>query len=282
MNTHRMLVPALLLLVLAGVIAFPIRPAAAPPDANLPRPIAVHESLFIEELTWMEVRDALKNGKSTVIIPTGGVEMNGPYLVTGKHNSIIRATAEATARKLGNALVAPVVPFVPEGDINPPTGHMEYPGTISLSEKTYEALLTDICASLRTHGFKNIILIGDSGGNQDGMANVAAALTKKWAGGKTRVHYIPEYYDDDDALENWVKKNGIVQKDEGLHDDFITSATLAAIDPTMIRAKQRIAAKKFTINGVDLAPIEVAAAWGNKIIDFRAETAAKAIRAVTK
>ena len=56
-----------------------------------------------------------------------------------------------------------------------------------------------------------------------GLANVAAALNKKWARGKTRVHFIPEYYDDFDAIEDMVKKNGIVQKDEGLHDDFITS-----------------------------------------------------------
>src|SRR5207248_1589400 len=123
------------------------------------------------------------------------VEQNGPYVITGKHNYIIHATAEATARKLGNALVAPVVAFVPEGRIDPPSGHMKYPGTISLSEDTYERLLTDICASFRTHGFREIVMIGDSGDNQKGMRIVAAKLNEKWAGGKTRVHFIPEYYD---------------------------------------------------------------------------------------
>ena len=124
----------------------------------------------------MEVRDALKAGKTTVIVPTGGVEQNGPYLATGKHDYILRATTEAIARKLGNALVAPIVAFVPEGDIDPPTGHMKYPGTISLTEDTYERLLTDICACFRTHGFEHIVLIGDSGGNQKGMKAVAARL----------------------------------------------------------------------------------------------------------
>src|SRR4029079_10960908 len=117
------------------------------PDPNSPRPIEAVDSVFVEELTWMEIRDAMKAGKSTVIIPTGGVEMNGPYLATGKHNYILRATTEAIARKLGDTLVAPIVPFVPEGNIDPPTDHMKYPSTISVTEETYEKLLTDICAS---------------------------------------------------------------------------------------------------------------------------------------
>src|SRR5690349_15639265 len=126
------------------------------PDPNTPRPMAAADSVFIEDLTWMEVRDALKAGVDTVIVPTGGVEQNGPYLVTGKHNVVLRGTTEAIARKFGKTLVAPIVPFVPEGDIDPPSQHMLYPGTISVSEATFEALLTDICSSLKTHGFKKI------------------------------------------------------------------------------------------------------------------------------
>ena len=102
-------------------------------------------------MTWMEVRDAIRSGKRTAIIATGGVEQNGPYLVTGKHNVILRATTQAIARELGNALVAPIVPFVPEGDIDPPTGHMRYPGTISVRESTFRALLTDVAMSLKGH-----------------------------------------------------------------------------------------------------------------------------------
>ena len=225
----------------------------------------------------MEVRDALKAGKTTVIIPTGGVEQNGPYLATGKHDYILRGTSEAIARKLGNALVAPIVPFVPEGDIDPPTEHMKYPGTISLTEDTYERLLTDICACFRTHGFEHIVLIGDSGGNQKGMKAVAARLNAKWAGGKTRVHFIPEYYDYP-GVEKWLEKQGIKQVDEGLHDDFAITAQMMVVDPTTVRMKQRIAADKFRINGIELAPAEKTIEWGKKIIDFRAEGTVKAIR----
>ena len=247
------------------------------PPLDAKRPIEALDSVFIEELTWMEVRDALKAGKTTVIVPTGGVEQNGPYLATGKHNYVLRATTEAIARKLGNALVAPIVPFVPEGDIDPPTGHMKYPGTISLTEDTYQRLLTDICASLKTHGFEHIVMIGDSGGNQQGMKAVAGKLNEKWAGGKTRVHFIPEYYDYP-GVNKWLKSQGIEQKNEGLHDDFAVTAIMMTVDPTTVRMKQRIAADKFRINGIELAPAEKTIEWGRKIVDLRAEATVKAIR----
>jgi creatinine amidohydrolase/Fe(II)-dependent formamide hydrolase-like protein len=228
-------------------------------------------------MTWMEVRDALRAGKTTVIVATGGVEQNGPYLATGKHDYILRGTTEAIARKLGNALVAPIIPFVPEGSIDPPTGHMKYPGTISLTEETYERLLTDICACFRTHGFEHVVLIGDSGGNQKGMKTVAARLGAKWAGGKTRVHFIPEYYDYP-GVDQWLERQGIKQVDEGLHDDFAVTAQMMAVDPATVRAKQRQAAGKFRINGIELAPAEKTIAWGKKIINYRAETTIRAIR----
>ena len=262
------------LLALLSASALSQNPA---PDAK--RPIEPLDSVFIEELTWMEVRDALKAGKTTVIIPTGGVEQNGPYLATGKHNYVLRATTEAIARKLGNALVAPIVPFVPEGDIDPPTGHMKYPGTISLTEDTYQRLLTDICASLKTHGFEHIVMIGDSGGNQKGMKAVAGKLNEKWAGGKTRVHFIPEYYDYP-GVDKWLRSQGILQKNEGLHDGFAVTAIMMTVDPTTVRMKQRIAADKFRINGIELAPAEKTIEWGKKIVDVRAEATVKAIRKV--
>lgn len=247
------------------------------PTGEEARPIQALDTVCTEEMTWMEVRDAIAAGKTTVLVATGGVEENGPYLATGKHNIILRATTEAIARKLGNALIAPLVPFVPEGDIDPPTGHMKYPGTISVTEETFERLLTDICACLRVHGFRHIVLIGDSGGNQKGMKNVAARLDAKWAGGKTRVHYIAEYYDYD-GVDKWLESQGVRQTDEGLHDDFAVTAQMMVVDPTTVRMKQRIAAGKFRINGVELAPAAKTVEWGKKIVAFRAEKTVEAIR----
>jgi creatinine amidohydrolase/Fe(II)-dependent formamide hydrolase-like protein len=264
-------------LVAGALVALPdpIRP-----DPQSPRPIAAVDSVFIEDLTWMEVRDALKSGHDTVIVATGGVEQNGPYLVAGKHNVVLRGTTEAIARKLGKTLVAPIIPFVPEGDIDPPTQHMLYPSTISVSESTFQALLTDICASFKTHGFRRIVLIGDSGGNQAGMKAVADRLGGQWQG-SCRVLFIPEYYDFS-AVAKWLESQGIKQTPEGLHDDFGMTAQLLAIEPQAARMHERIKSGKFTINGVDLAPAEKTIELGRRIIDLRAENTVQAIRKASK
>jgi creatinine amidohydrolase/Fe(II)-dependent formamide hydrolase-like protein len=256
---------------------FFVAPDPVSPDPDSPRQIEALDSVFIEELTWMEIRDALKAGTTTILIPTGGVEQNGPYLATGKHNYILRATTESIARKLGNALVAPIVPFVPEGNIEPASLHMKYPGTISLTEETYRRLLVDICASFRAHGFAHIVLIGDSGGNQEGMKAVAAELNGKWAGGKSSVHFIPEYYDYP-GVEKWLESQGITQAPEGYHDDFAITAQMMVVDPATVRMNERIAAGKFRINGVELAPAAKTIEWGRKIVDYRGEITSNAIR----
>ena len=267
----------LLLVVTNFAVSQAPKPDPVKPDFNSPRPIEAVDSVLIEDLTWMEVRDAMKAGKDTVIVATGGIEQNGPYLVAGKHNVVLRGLTDAIARKLGNALVAPIVGFVPEGDIDPPTSHMLYPSTVSVTEETYRRLLTDICQCYRVHGFKHVILIGDSGGNQDGLKAVAEKLNASWKGGQARLHYIPEYYDYK-SLTGWLESQGVKQADDGLHDDFGMTAQMVAIDPSSVRMKQRVAAGKFRINGVDLAPLEKTAAWGRKIIDYRADATVKAIQ----
>jgi creatinine amidohydrolase/Fe(II)-dependent formamide hydrolase-like protein len=253
--------------------------SAASPDPNMTRPIDALDSVFIEELTWLEVRDALRAGKTTAIVATGGVEQNGPYLATGKHNYVLRATTEAIARKLGNALVAPIVPFVPEGEIDPPAGHMRYPGTISVRQETFKRLLADIASSLRAHGFEHIILLGDSGGNQAGMKEVAAELAAKWAGGRTTIHFVPEYYDYP-GLQRWLETQGIRQTDEGLHDDYGITAIMMTVDPNTVRMRQRLQKGRFSINGVKLAPARKTIAMGRRAVDYRAAITAAAIRKV--
>lgn len=268
-----------ILLLLSFTRVFAQTPTAKYPEATMPRPIEAGNTLFIEEMTWLEVRDAIKEGKTTAIIAAGGIEQNGPYLATGKHNYILRATTDAIARKLGNALVAPIIPFVPEGDIDPPTLHMLYPGTISVSEKTFLLLLIDIASSLRMHGFKNIILIGDSGGNQKGMKRAADSLSKIWDPATTAIHYIPEYYS---AIpdSSWFAEKGIFEKDEGFHDTYDITATIMTVDPKMVRMDQRIKAGKFSINGVGLSPFEKTIAIGKKVVAYRAEKTIEAINKV--
>ena len=152
------------------------------------------DTVFLEDLTWTEVRDVLEAGTTTIIIPTGGTEQNGPHMVLGKHNYLVKHKAGEVARRLGNALVAPVMAYVPEGDVDPPTGHMRFPGTITTPPAVFEQLLEHAARSLRQHGFRDIALLGDSGGNQASQAAVADRLNREWVDTPVRVHHLTDYY----------------------------------------------------------------------------------------
>ena len=248
-------------------------------DMRAERPIDALNSVWIEELTWMEVRDALRDGKTTVVVATGGIEQNGPYLATGKHNYVLHGACEGIARQLGNALCAPVVKLVPEGGIDNPTGHMRYPGTISLREETYRGLLDDVASSLRAHGFTDVVFIGDSGGNQRGMAAVAEMLNERWRGAG-RAHYVPEFYRYAEVHEWMGTELGITEPtNEGIHDDFVITAILMAEDPETVRHEQRVKAGKASINGVSIADKEATVEIGKKLLQFRVDRTVEAIRA---
>jgi len=243
-----------------------------------PRPIAALDSVWIEELTWMEVRDAIKGGKTTAIVSTGGVEPNGPYLATGKHNYVLQGACEGIARKLGDALCAPIVKLVPEGSHDPPSGHMRYPGTISLREETFQAVLEDVGMSLKAAGFENVIYLGDSGGNQRGMGAVAELLDGRWS--DARAFFIPEFYTYSTVAEYMNSELGIAEgESDGFHDDFIITSLMMVIDPESVRYEQRVAAGKASINGLSIADLEATVATGEKLMQFRVDFTVKAINA---
>jgi len=242
---------------------------------GMPRPIDMHDSVWIEDLTMMEVRDQIKAGKTTALVLTGGIEENGPYLTTGKHNNVLRVTGDAIARALGNALVAPIVTLEPG---NPE--RVRTPGTVFLSPETYKAVLTDMATSLKTQGFKNIIMCGDSGGNLRPMQEVADTLTAKWKDDPSgaRVVHIAEYYDYGEVEKFEQDALGIREKMEGLHDDYYISSIIMVHDLNGVRLPERIKAGKATINGVSLTPAEKTIENGKKIVAFRTEATVKAIK----
>ncbi len=243
-------------------------------------PLPAPNTVWMEEMTWMDVRDALKAGKTTAIISTGGMEPNGPWLVTGKHNYVLHTNCEAIARKLGNALCAPILKFVPEGSISPATSHMASPGTISMREETYRNVLTDLVHSLKAHGFTKIFLIGDSGGNQAGQRWVADSVTKLWQGSPIVAH-IQEYYDYASVAKH-MEQYGIHQTvAEGLHDDPEISLNMFIDDPKSIRYDERVKAKLLTINGVSLADRKKATEWAKQIVEFRTKVTIEAIEKAT-
>lgn len=269
---------ALGLLLIAGATAF-----AQEDDAMFAeeRPIPAGDSLWIEELTWMEVRDRIADGDTTVIISTGGVEANGPYLSTGKHNLILEGLCPILAAELGNALCAPIVKFVPEGDIDPPTGAMRYPGSISVRTETFVALLDDIASSMKQAGFTNIVLIGDSGGNQRGMETAVKRLNERWSEDSVRAHFIGEFYTPGwEATERYTEDVlGVAETmSDGYHDDIWVTAMMAVTDPEQIRYAERLEAGLASINGVPLEPLRKTIALGRRMLEFRARYTADAIR----
>lgn len=266
---------------LVAVLAAGSPGSATAQELDAPRPIEALNSVWIEELTWMEVRDAIAEGKTTAIVSTGGVEPNGPYVATGKHNYVLMSACDWLARELGDALCAPIVKLVPEGSIDPPSGHMRYPGTLSVRQETFEAVLEDVGRSLAAHGFTDIVYIGDSGGNRRGMANVAEMLTAEWAsaGRDVAAHHIGEFYNYADVEQYMENELGYEQPiDEGLHDNLYITSIMMVTDPTVVRYDQRVAAGKATINGASIEPKDEIIELGEKLLQFRVDVTATAIR----
>ncbi len=241
---------------------------------DMPRPIDMHDSVWIENLTMLEVRDLIKSGKTTALVFTGGIEENGPYLTTGKHNNVLKAMGESIARALGNALVAPIVTLEPG---NPTRANIS-PGTIYLSQATFRAVLSDIGNSLKSQGFTDIAFMGDSGGNQNGMKEVAEALNAEWKTQGAIAYHVPEFYNYADVEKFEEDVLGIHEKLEGYHDDYYISSIIATVDTNGIRMPERVKAGKFVINGVPLAPIEKTIANGKRIVQFRTEAAVNALK----
>ena len=245
--------------------------------ADTPNPLPPPDTVWIEEMTWMDVRDAIAAGKTTAIVPTGGVEPNGPWLALGKHNYVLRATCDAIARRLGDAVCTPIVKLVPEGAIEPPSGHMRSPGTLSLRAETFEAVLTDVAHSLKMHGFRHIIFIGDSGGNQRAQRAVAETLNTRW-GGDPVVAHVQEYYDYASAARYMATRGVDASEADGLHDDPIVTLIMFFADPRSVRYDARVAAGLATINGVSFADRVQTLEWARELVEFRARQTAGAIR----
>jgi creatinine amidohydrolase len=246
---------------------------------DTPNPLKTPDTVWLEEMTWMDVRDALAAGKTTIIIPTGGMEPNGPWLALGKHNYILRVNCDAIARKLGNALCAPIIPLVPEGGIDPKSGHMATVGTISLREETFQAMLTDVVHSFKMHGFQNIVMIGDSGGNTKGMQAVADKWNTEWKGSPLVIH-AREYYDYASVLK-YLRELGVIKegdKTDGLHDDPAITLNMLISDPNSVRWEQRVKANKATIDGVSIADKATALEVAKKIVEMRTNVTVAAIK----
>jgi creatinine amidohydrolase len=193
---------ALISLLAAGTIPVLAAPAPARPHA---------ERVLMDEMTMTEVREAIASGRTTVLLFNGSTEQTGPHVVLGKHNFKARYLGERMARELGNALVAPVMPFAPTSD-----ELMKFPGTIDLSAETFSRVNEEVTASLVKAGFKYVILLGDHGGNQDPLKALAPRLDERYRPKGVRVFFSGDSYAKADAeVEAYLKAHDFPPSNHG-------------------------------------------------------------------
>lgn len=240
-------------------------------------------SVHLDDLTWTEARDALQGGKTTIIIPVGGTEQSGPHIALGKHNVRAQILAGRIAEKLGNALVAPVVSYVPEGRVSPPSGHMRFTGTISIPEDAFVAVLTGAGRSMKQHGFLDVVFIGDHGSYQSLLKEVAQRLNREWVTTTTRAHHVSAYYRAADAdFAQALRGRGFASEQIGSHAGLADTSLMMAIDPSRVRDDQlgKPSAAELS-SGVSGNPKASSAALGRVGVDLIVDTTVRSIKEAT-
>jgi creatinine amidohydrolase len=281
MSRRAILIISLVVAVLAlgGLVLH--QKSRAPKFLTAPLPGTV----YMEDMTWVELREAIRTGYTTVIVPTGGTEQNGPHGVLGKHNFIVRQAAGEIAAKLGKTVVAPVIKYVPEGDIDSREGHMAFPGTLSVPEEVFAAVLEATARSLKAHGFKLIAFIGDSGGNQAAQRHVADKLTQDWLADGVRVVHVERYYDaEQNGGMAYLLRQGESRESIGRHMGIRDTSELMAVYPEGVRMDrlEQAVGSYHEPTGVDGDPTRATAARGRKLLDLKVAAAVEDIAKVRK
>jgi creatinine amidohydrolase/Fe(II)-dependent formamide hydrolase-like protein len=254
------------------------RPADAPKTAPGGTP---PDTVFLEDLTWAEVRDLVRSGTTTVIVPTAGTEQKGPHMAVGEHKFVLAYTADRIARALGRTLVAPIITYVPEGTWDPPTGHMTKPGTITLPDDRFVELLVHAGRSLKAGGFTTILFIGESGGNRSGMRQAAARLTEMFAG-SARAFWIDDYYTKSHADQRaYITKTlGIAADRIGGHANIQDTSELLFVAPQHVRTSKIAPGGGYDDSGVSGDPTKATAELGRIFVQMKIDNAVAQARAL--
>ena len=234
-------------------------------------------SVYLEDLTWPELRAEIQSGKTTILVPIGGTEQNGPQMALGKHNVRAHVLAGKIARALGNALVAPVIAYVPEGDVDHPEGHLKFPGTITVPVGAFEQTLEYAAKSFRLAGFRDIVFLGDHGGYQKADEAVAQRLDREWAAMPVRAYALSEYYRASETeFGQLLKSKGFSEAEIGSHAGLLDTSLMMATDPNLVRAD--LLAETKPGDGAHGDPRRSSAALGQLGIDLIVSRTVAAIR----
>ncbi len=237
-------------------------------------------SVYIEELTWPELRANIAAGKTTILVPIGGTEQNGPHMALGKHNVRVKVLAGKIAHALGDALVAPVIAYVPEGDVEHPQGHLKYPGTITVPPAAFETTLEYAAKSFKLAGFRNIVFLGDHGGYQRDDEAVAQRLDREWAATPVRAYALTEYYRASETeFGQLLKSKGYSEAEIGSHAGLLDTSLMMATDPSLVRPD--LLGETKPGDGTHGEPRRASAALGELGVDLVVARTVAAIRIAT-
>ena len=226
----------------------------------------------IEGMTHAEIYDAIhKYGKTTVLIYNGGTEQRGPHAVLGGHTFMARRTAAAIARRLGNALVAPVLPFSPAGShLNP-----KLPGSVDLAPELYSKVNEAVVASMVTNGFRNVVLMGDHGGGQQELASLARALNTRYAPQGVHVYFCSSVYKEArEDFNAWLKQH---QLPVGTHASIPDTSELMYLGGEEYVRKDRLVAGNSN-NGIVGDPRPSSPELGKRVFDMKVDYGVEEIR----
>jgi creatinine amidohydrolase len=264
-----------LVAAVSSVLALTI--ASRPLTAPLP------STLKMTDMTWVEVRSAIAQGYTRVIVPSGGIEQNGPHMILGKHDHIVGFAAERIAAQLGRTLVTPVVSYVPQGAYAPPEGNLRFPGTIGVPDDIYAGMLEGIARSLKLAGFKTICLIADHGGSARPQAEVAQKLSREWAADGVKVISVDDYYGAAGEEQNKLLiGQGETIKSIGQHAGITDTSELMAVHPQGVDLS-RLASFPFPREptGADGEARRASAERGRALIALKVEAAVRQIKAMS-
>jgi creatinine amidohydrolase/Fe(II)-dependent formamide hydrolase-like protein len=241
---------------------------------------APSDSVYLEELTWPELRADIQAGKTTILVPIGGTEQNGPQMALGKHNLRVKMLSGKIARALGDALVAPVIAYVPEGNVDRPEGHLKFPGTITIPPEAFEKTLEYAAKSFRLAGFRNIVFLGDHGGYQKNDEAVAQRLDREWAATPVRAYALTEYYRASETeFGQLLKSKGYSEAEIGSHAGLLDTSLLMATDPGLVRTD--LLGETRPGDGTHGDPRRSSAALGQLGVDLIVARTVAAIRTAT-
>jgi creatinine amidohydrolase len=162
-------------------------------SAQAPKPVNVDDIVELELLTHTEVTGKIHDKHMTsVLVVTGGTEERGPHNVLGGHTIMAHYRAVEIAKRLGNALVAPVLPIAVAA-----TGlheNTDQPGGLQMPADVFKSVQLAMIESMAWNGFKDIFVMGDHGGGQPQMQEAVKEEDAKWSPRGVHVYYINDFY----------------------------------------------------------------------------------------